>query len=166
MWLSWPAEPGFQGRDGFTKARLALLQAVARAAYEQSDAIYIVGGFVRDLLLDRPSLDFDLVVEGDAISLARTLVKQYGGRITSHSRFGTAKWFIADIADNLVNDLRSDDSNIEQNLSHRGLTRVYRFDLRAHRVLHILQLYLPFSAAASNWIFIAETLLLTPSRSG
>ena len=36
-------------------------------------AVYIVGGFVRDLLLDRPSLDLDIVVEGDAVQLARAL---------------------------------------------------------------------------------------------
>ena len=55
------------------KARLALLKAVAEAAHEQRAALYIVGGFVRDLLLERPSQDFDLVVEGDAIALARQL---------------------------------------------------------------------------------------------
>jgi tRNA nucleotidyltransferase (CCA-adding enzyme) len=77
--------------------RLALLQAVAQAAFEQRSALYIVGGFVRDLLLDRPSLDFDLVVEGDAIALARALAKKYGGRVTSHSRFGTAKWMVSEI---------------------------------------------------------------------
>ena len=46
-----------------------------RAAHEQHAALYIVGGFVRDLLLERPSLDFDLVVEGDAIALARALAR-------------------------------------------------------------------------------------------
>lgn len=70
----------------------ALLQAIAQAAHEQHAALYIVGGFVRDLWLNRPSLDFDLVVEGDAIKLAHTLAQQYGGRVTSHTRFGTAKW--------------------------------------------------------------------------
>jgi len=75
--------------------RLVLLQAVARAAHDQHAALYIVGGFVRDLLLDRPSLDFDLVVEGDAIALARALAARYGGRVTSHARFGTAKWLIS-----------------------------------------------------------------------
>jgi len=75
--------------------RLMLLQAVARAAHDQHAALYIVGGFVRDLLLDRPSLDFDLVVEGDAIALARALTASYGGRVTSHARFGTAKWLIS-----------------------------------------------------------------------
>jgi len=74
--------------------RLVLLKAVAQVAHEQKVALYIVGGFVRDLLLDRPSLDFDLVVEGDAISLARILARHYGGRVTSHTRFGTAKWFL------------------------------------------------------------------------
>jgi tRNA nucleotidyltransferase (CCA-adding enzyme) len=75
-------------------ARLALLKVVAEHAYEQHVALYIVGGFVRDLLSDRPSLDFDLVVEGDAIQLARSLARKYGGRVSSHSRFGTAKWFL------------------------------------------------------------------------
>lgn len=71
---------------------LALLRLIADAAYQQHAALYIVGGFVRDLLLERPSLDFDLVVEGDAIALARALARQHGGRVTGHTRFGTAKW--------------------------------------------------------------------------
>jgi len=97
-------EPQLPGRQNLAdrletalpSARLALLKTVAETAYAQRAALYIVGGFVRDLLLDRPSLDFDLVVEGDAIALAQTLADQYGGRVTSHARFGTAKWHIAD----------------------------------------------------------------------
>ncbi|HEX7555644.1 MAG TPA: hypothetical protein VF338_03390, partial [Leptolinea sp.] len=64
--------------------------------------IYIVGGYVRDLLLDRPGEDFDIVVEGDAIGLARSLSSKFGGRVVSHSRFGTAKWQIREIAADLV----------------------------------------------------------------
>jgi tRNA nucleotidyltransferase (CCA-adding enzyme) len=74
--------------------RLILLKAIASIAYENNSALYIVGGFVRDLLLDQPSIDFDLVVEGDAILLARKLVHRYGGRLTSHTRFGTSKWLL------------------------------------------------------------------------
>lgn len=74
--------------------RLALLKTVAQLAYENHLAIYVVGGFVRDLLLERPSLDFDIVVEGNAIALARSLCEKYGGRVTAHRRFGTAKWFL------------------------------------------------------------------------
>ena len=74
--------------------RLKLLQAVAELADQRGDALYIVGGFVRDLLLDYPSLDFDLVVEGNAIALARAVQEKFGGRINTHERFRTAKWFV------------------------------------------------------------------------
>ena len=72
--------------------RLALLHLVAREAEARTDALYIVGGFVRDLILSAPSVDYDLVVEGDAIGLASSLASAYGGRKSSHQRFGTAKW--------------------------------------------------------------------------
>ena len=74
--------------------RMSLLRLIAGEAEQQRSALYIVGGFVRDLLLEKPSLDFDLVVEGDAIQLAKTLAQKYGGRATSHTRFSTAKWFL------------------------------------------------------------------------
>jgi tRNA nucleotidyltransferase (CCA-adding enzyme) len=76
------------------EGRMALLKKIADVAVMQKIPLYIVGGFVRDLLLDTPSLDFDLVVEGDAIALAEAVREEFGGRVTSHSRFGTAKWFL------------------------------------------------------------------------
>jgi tRNA nucleotidyltransferase (CCA-adding enzyme) len=76
-------------------ARLALIKLVAAEAEALGAALYLVGGFVRDLLLDLPSVDFDLVVEGDAIALAQRLAGRFGGRINSHRRFGTAKWRLA-----------------------------------------------------------------------
>ena len=79
--------------------RLELLHAIADMAHAQRSALYIVGGFVRDLLLEHPSLDFDLVVEGDAIALARALAQRYGGRVTSHARFGTAKWRLTEASE-------------------------------------------------------------------
>lgn len=82
-------------------SRIALLKTIAEQAHQQHQGLYIVGGFVRDLLLERPSQDFDLVVEGDAISLARSLTSIYGGHVVCHGRFGTAKWWIADIRQNL-----------------------------------------------------------------
>ena len=51
---------------------------------------------MRDMLLSIPATDFDLVVEGDAIALAKALAAQYGGRVTAHVRFGTAQWFRPD----------------------------------------------------------------------
>jgi tRNA nucleotidyltransferase (CCA-adding enzyme) len=107
------AETTQQGRPNYAeklegampKARLELLKAVAAIAFEQKSAFYIVGGFVRDLFLERPSQDFDLVVEGDAIALARQLQGRYGGRLTTHARFGTGKWLIANIRSDLANSL-------------------------------------------------------------
>jgi tRNA nucleotidyltransferase (CCA-adding enzyme) len=68
-----------------------LLIRARDVANDKGYSLYIVGGFVRDLLLGSPTLDLDLVVEGDAIQLARDLATQIGGRMRSHSRFGTAK---------------------------------------------------------------------------
>lgn len=73
-------------------ARFELLRRIGQQAERLGAATYLVGGPVRDLLLDLPATDLDLVVEGDAIALARALAGLYGGRTSSHSRFGTAKW--------------------------------------------------------------------------
>jgi len=88
-------------------AHLALFRAVAAVAESQGMPLYVVGGYVRDLLLKRPSLDFDLVVEGDAIALARALRKAYGGRVVAHRKFGTAKWEMAAIRERLAQQLAS-----------------------------------------------------------
>jgi tRNA nucleotidyltransferase (CCA-adding enzyme) len=71
---------------------------VLRRAYPELDgiravtageAVYLVGGSVRDLLLGRPRSDLDLVVVGDAGDLARRLGG--GERPVEHQRFATAK---------------------------------------------------------------------------
>ena len=86
-------------------ARLALLHALANEADKINLPIFVVGGFVRDLLLDRPSLDFDIVVEGDAIFFANRLAERYGGRVITHHRFGTAKWTIDRINQKIIDRL-------------------------------------------------------------
>ena len=101
-------------------ARLLLLKAVIRAASQQGVALFVVGGFVRDLLLERAGQDFDLVVEGDAVSLAKRLAKIYGGRVTSHARFGTAKWHIGEIRQELIR-------HMAQNGSDQDLLKAGRF---------------------------------------
>jgi len=85
--------------------RLALLKLIANFSAEEQQSIYIVGGFVRDLLLERPSLDFDIVVEGDAPQFAHSLVNKFGGRVTTHKRFSTAKWQIMNIRADLLTSL-------------------------------------------------------------
>ena len=73
-----------------------VLRSAGRLAMDKGQALYLVGGVVRDLLLGRPVVDLDLVVEGDAVALARQLAQQSGGRARTHPRFGTAKVELAD----------------------------------------------------------------------
>jgi tRNA nucleotidyltransferase (CCA-adding enzyme) len=75
-------------------SKLSLLWRAADTAQELGYVLYIVGGFVRDLLLERPNFDIDLVVEGNAIGLAKKLARSFGGRVRTHARFGTAKWIL------------------------------------------------------------------------
>jgi tRNA nucleotidyltransferase (CCA-adding enzyme) len=52
---------------------------------------WVVGGAVRDLLLDgRAAVDLDLIIEGDAMAAAEQLAAALGGALTVHDRFGTA----------------------------------------------------------------------------
>jgi len=60
-------------------------------AASQGQSLYLVGGVVRDLLLGRSNLDLDLVVEGNAISLAQQLADITHGKMVTHPRFNTAK---------------------------------------------------------------------------
>lgn len=74
--------------------QLRILHLVAGEASQSGLPLYIIGGPVRDLILGAAIKDLDLTVEGDAIALARVLAKRHGGRVTAHSKFGTANWFL------------------------------------------------------------------------
>jgi tRNA nucleotidyltransferase (CCA-adding enzyme) len=62
------------------------LQLIGR----ERDDMALVGGAVRDLLLGRPPRELDVVVAGDAASLANELASVIGASVTLHGRFGTA----------------------------------------------------------------------------
>jgi tRNA nucleotidyltransferase (CCA-adding enzyme) len=68
----------------------AALTETIRAARRRDISLYLVGGSVRDLLLERSHLDIDLAVEGDAVSLAEEVATAVGARMAVHRRFGTA----------------------------------------------------------------------------
>ena len=71
-----------------------LLSSIADQAASLGMPCYLVGGFVRDLLLGKPVNDLDIIVEGDAIELGEALVKKYGGKLTPHTKFRTAIWHL------------------------------------------------------------------------
>ncbi|MBM3182687.1 MAG: CCA tRNA nucleotidyltransferase [Chloroflexi bacterium] len=69
---------------------LKLVKEAGERASQLGMGVYLVGGVVRDLFLERPNYDIDLVVEGDAVRLAHVLANESQGKLTVHSRFGTA----------------------------------------------------------------------------
>lgn len=71
----------------FLKTRIERIAAVSQ---EHGIPVYLVGGFVRDLLLERENRDLDLVVEGDGLCFARLLAEALGGRVREHKAFLTA----------------------------------------------------------------------------
>jgi len=68
-----------------------LMWVAGRVAASQGQSLYLAGGVVRDLLLGKPNFDLDLVVEGNAIELAKQLAEIKPGEITTHPLFNTAK---------------------------------------------------------------------------
>ncbi len=67
-----------------------LLAALGRIADRKEVAAFVVGGFVRDLLLNQCNLDLDVVVEGDGIAFAETFAAEFACRVRCHGKFGTA----------------------------------------------------------------------------
>jgi tRNA nucleotidyltransferase (CCA-adding enzyme) len=67
-----------------------ILEEAGRIAAKHNYRGYAVGGFIRDLLLRRPNLDIDIVVEGDGIEFAKDFAESYDARVRSYKKFGTA----------------------------------------------------------------------------
>lgn len=80
--------------DLIPTATRELVERVAAEAVQAGLTLYLAGGVVRDLLLQRPVQDLDLVVEGNAIPFVRRLGKRHGGKVTVHPKFGTATWLL------------------------------------------------------------------------
>ena len=76
----------------FTDVEQAWVDRVARAAQALGLETYLVGGFVRDKLLDRPTKDADFVCVGDALLLAKKVAESLSPRptVSLFKTFGTA----------------------------------------------------------------------------
>lgn len=74
----------------FTPELLRLVLKTAAAAAACGERLYLAGGSVRDLLLERAAFDIDLALEGDAVALARRLAMEENAAVTVHPAFGTA----------------------------------------------------------------------------
>lgn len=67
-----------------------ILHDLGRVADRLDLPVYAVGGFVRDLLLGSQNVDVDVTVDGDGILFAETFAAEFGCRVKSHEKFGTA----------------------------------------------------------------------------
>lgn len=73
-----------------------MIETIKACAVEQDVNLYLVGGAVRDMVMNRSFSDLDFLVEGDAIHLAANVHEKLGGKLIRYERFGTAR---------IVNDL-------------------------------------------------------------
>ncbi|MEM9835412.1 MAG: HD domain-containing protein [Bacteroidota bacterium] len=69
-----------------------IFSIISKAAEELGYPAYVVGGYVRDRLLARPSKDLDIVCVGSGVELARRVANSLRprSRVTVYKRFGTA----------------------------------------------------------------------------
>ncbi|GAB6095326.1 CBS domain-containing protein [Desulfatiferula olefinivorans] len=79
----------------FMKERLSdhiieTLRTIGKVAADLGFGVYVVGGFVRDLMLYRDNDDIDIVIEGDGIEFARAYAAMEQARINTYEKFKTA----------------------------------------------------------------------------
>ncbi|MDR1860277.1 MAG: CCA tRNA nucleotidyltransferase [Bacteroidales bacterium] len=71
----------------------SIFRLISREADKLGQPCYVIGGYVRDLLLQRPSKDIDIVTVGSSMELARRIAKQLGrgASVQVFKNFGTAQ---------------------------------------------------------------------------
>ncbi|BBE30766.1 tRNA nucleotidyltransferase [Tepiditoga spiralis] len=75
---------------------LNMLRLLGTYGTEFGVPVYVVGGFVRDLLLGVENLDIDLVVEGNGNEFGKYVADQLKIKYLSHEAFGTCSLFFKD----------------------------------------------------------------------
>jgi poly(A) polymerase len=70
-----------------------IFKQISNAADELGLECYVVGGYVRDIFLSRPSKDIDIVVVGSGIKMAEVFSKKFGkgAHLSVFKNFGTAQ---------------------------------------------------------------------------
>lgn len=75
-----------------TKLNHPIFKIVGEVSKMDNLETYVIGGFVRDIFLNRPSKDIDIVVVGNGIDLAKKVARKIGKNVnvTVYKNFGTA----------------------------------------------------------------------------
>jgi len=75
-----------------------IFQAVSEVASREGKSTFVIGGFVRDLILKRPSKDIDFVVLGDGLDFAEKVATEIGvKKVAYYKNFGTAAFKFDDL---------------------------------------------------------------------
>ena len=82
----------------FTDKDQAVFKKISEAAQSLGFPCYLIGGFVRDKLLNRPTKDADFVCMGDALHLATVAAQSFSTqtKVSLFKNFGTAHFKLAD----------------------------------------------------------------------
>ena len=67
-----------------------IFQIVSQVAAEKGVRAFVIGGYVRDCFLGRPSKDIDIVVEGSGIAIAEAVAAKVHSNVSVFRNFGTA----------------------------------------------------------------------------
>ncbi len=63
--------------EKFTEKEIEILEKISDAAAELNVPAYLIGGFVRDKILNRKTKDADIVCVGDGIELAHRVAEKF-----------------------------------------------------------------------------------------
>lgn len=69
---------------------LPIIHAIGDIAASEGKNIYLVGGYVRDLLLGKIGNDIDFTIEGNGVEFARVVAREFNSHAVIFERFGTA----------------------------------------------------------------------------
>ena len=72
---------------------LFIFKKIAEAGEQLNIPVYVIGGFVRDKILNRPDKDLDIVCIGDGIELAKKTAQKFAPQpeVSIFKTFGTAQ---------------------------------------------------------------------------
>ena len=109
--------------SSLTESRaLLLLTRVRQFLAEQGIESYVVGGFVRDVLLRRDTADIDIAVAGDALEIAPKVAAVLGGKYVLLDRVNRVGRVILTANGQWELDFSTFKGSIEQDLGRRDFT--------------------------------------------
>lgn len=81
------------------KLQHKIFEIISEIVSEEKQQAYVIGGFVRDLFLGRPSKDIDIVIVGNGIELAQKVAKKTGKntKVNVYKNYGTAMLLYKDL---------------------------------------------------------------------